>query len=70
MRIVHIEDFFHPNAGYQINILPKYMVKQGHSVTIVTSEMEKIPEGLTVFLEKMILINMMKNICQKLVSLL
>jgi glycosyltransferase involved in cell wall biosynthesis len=52
MRIVHIEDFFHPNAGYQINILPKYMVKQGHSVTIVSSEMEKIPDGLTVFFGK------------------
>jgi glycosyltransferase involved in cell wall biosynthesis len=52
MRIVHIEDFFHPNAGYQINILPKYMVKQGHSVTIISSEMEKIPDGLTVFFGK------------------
>lgn len=49
MKIVHVEDFFHPNAGYQINILPKYMVKQGHSVTIITSEMEKIPEHLTTF---------------------
>lgn len=52
MKIVHIEDFFHPNAGYQINILPKYMVKQGHEVTILTSEMDKIPEGLTVFFGK------------------
>ena len=49
MKIVHIEDFFHPEAGYQINILPKYMVKCGHEVTIITSEMEKIPELLTSF---------------------
>lgn len=52
MNIVHIEDFFHPDAGYQINILPKYMVKQGHDVTIVTSEMEKIPTSLTSFFGK------------------
>ncbi|MFK8793964.1 glycosyltransferase family 4 protein [Planococcus plakortidis] len=49
MRIVHVEDFFHPDAGYQINILPKYMAKLGHEVIIVTSEMKKIPEDLTSF---------------------
>ncbi len=52
MRIVHIEDFFHPDAGYQINILPKYQVKQGHEVSIITSEIEKVPEGLTNFFGK------------------
>ena len=26
MRIYHIEDFFHPCAGYQTNIISKYMV--------------------------------------------
>lgn len=49
MKIVHIEDFFHPDAGYQINVLPKYMVKHGYDVTIVTSEMDRIPQGLTSF---------------------
>lgn len=49
MNIVHIEDFFHPDAGYQINILPKYLAKQGHTVTIITAEMEKIPAFLTSF---------------------
>lgn len=49
MKIVHIEDFFHPNAGYQINILAKYMVKQGHDITIITAEIDKIPENLTKF---------------------
>ena len=52
MNIVHIEDFFHPNAGYQLNILAKYMVKQGHSVTIITSQMDKVPDNLTKFFGK------------------
>ena len=49
MKIVHIEDFFHPDAGYQINILSKYLKSLGNEVTIVTSEMDKIPEALTSF---------------------
>lgn len=49
MKIVHIEDYFHPEAGYQINILPKYMTQMGHEVTLITSQMDKIPEGLTSF---------------------
>lgn len=49
MNIAHIEDFFHPDAGYQLNILSKYQVKQGHSVTIVTPEMRKIPDRLKSF---------------------
>lgn len=40
MRIVHVEDLFLPDAGYQINILPKYQVKQGHEVYIVTASAE------------------------------
>lgn len=49
MRIVHLEDFFHPDAGYQINILPKYQVEQGHDCIIVTSQMDHIPKALTEF---------------------
>jgi len=52
MRIVNIEDFFHPNTGYQLNILSKFMVKQGHEVIIVTGELEKIPKELTDFFGK------------------
>lgn len=52
MKIVHVEDFFHPDAGYQINILPKYMAKDGHDVTIVTSEIDKAPESLKSFFGK------------------
>ncbi|MBR2692765.1 MAG: glycosyltransferase [Thermoguttaceae bacterium] len=49
MKIVEIEDYFHPDAGYQINIISKYFVKFGHQVTIITGEMEKIPERITTF---------------------
>lgn len=49
MRILQIEDFFHPDAGYQVNILSKYLVKAGHEVFILAAEMDKVPEGLTAF---------------------
>lgn len=49
MHIVMIEDFFHPKAGYQINTLAPALVKRGYKVTIVTSQLEKIPEYLKNF---------------------
>jgi len=49
MKILHIEDFFHPDAGYQINILCKHMAKMGHEVVILTAQMDKVPIGLTNF---------------------
>lgn len=49
MRIIQIEDYFHPEAGYQINILSKYLAKFGHEVVIISSEMKKIPKKLTTF---------------------
>lgn len=52
MKIVHVEDFFHPDAGYQLNILPKYLQQFGHEQTILTAEMDKIPEQLTSFFGK------------------
>ncbi len=42
MRIVHVEDYFIPDAGYQINIMPKYLALFGHEVWIVTSKVEGI----------------------------
>lgn len=42
MKIVHVDDYFLPNAGYQINIIPKYQSIQGHDVTIVTSKIDGI----------------------------
>lgn len=52
MRIVHIEDFFHPDAGYQVNLLSKIQVEQGHEVIVVTSELKRMPEYLTGFFGK------------------
>ena len=52
MHFVHIEDFFHPDAGYQLNVLSRLQVKQGHSVTVITSELEKMPSYLTSFFGK------------------
>ena len=42
MYILQIEDFFHPDAGYQINIISKYMVQAGHKVTIVTGTLDNV----------------------------
>ena len=49
MKIVHVEDFIHPNAGYQVNMLGRLQVQQGHQVDIVAGEMEKIPDILKEF---------------------
>lgn len=49
MRIVNVEDFFHPDAGYQINVLSKYLASFGHEVIIITSEIEKVPGALKSF---------------------
>lgn len=51
MKIVNIEDFFHPEAGYQMNILGKYMVKMGNEVTMITAEPYKIPEYIKKFFD-------------------
>ena len=52
MRFVHVEDFFHPNAGYQLNLLSRLQVEQGHEVIVVTGELDKIPDFLTSFFGK------------------
>jgi glycosyltransferase involved in cell wall biosynthesis len=49
MKIVHVEDFFHPDAGYQLNLLAPLQVAEGHEVTVVTAEMDKVPSFLTTF---------------------
>ncbi len=52
MRIVHVEDFFHPDAGYQLNLLAKSQARQGHDVSIVCAELSRVPAGLTAFFGK------------------
>lgn len=49
MKIVHVEDFIHPDAGYQVNLLARLQVKDGHDVSIVTGEMDQIPGYLADF---------------------
>ena len=49
MRFVHIEDFFHPDAGYQLNLLARLQVKDGHEVFIIASEMSNVPDYLKSF---------------------
>ncbi len=49
MKIVHVEDVFHPDTGYQLNLLSKYMVAAGHDVVIITAETEKLPKGFMNF---------------------
>lgn len=49
MRIVHVEDFFHPDAGYQVNLLARLQQRDGHQVAVVTGELDKIPASLTAF---------------------
>lgn len=51
MKIVYIIDFFHPDAGYQDNILSKYWAQSGNEVIVFTSEIKKIPSGLTKFFD-------------------
>lgn len=51
MRIVYISDFFHPDAGYQDNILTKYWVRFGNEVILLTSELKKLPAALTEFFD-------------------
>lgn len=50
MKIVNVEDYFLPDAGYQINIVPKYLSLFGHDVYIVTSTVEGIDRPLAKFL--------------------
>ena len=52
MRIVHIQDIFHPEAGYQENVLAKYQALQGYEVTVVASEIEKVPNNIIGFFGK------------------
>ena len=52
MRILHIEEFFHPDAGYQVNMLSRLQVAEGHHVTVIAAELEKMPSTLTTFFGK------------------
>ncbi len=38
MKIVHVDETFHPSFGYQINSLAKYQRMEGHEVWILTTD--------------------------------
>ena len=52
MRIVNIEDYFIPDAGYQINVLSKYLKSFGHEVYIVTADISKFYDATSSFFGK------------------
>lgn len=52
MKIIHVEDFFHPDAGYQVNLLSRLQQLEGNEVTVVTAELDKVPSFLTNFFGK------------------
>lgn len=52
MKILHVEDVFYPNAGYQINILPKYMSKVNNEIVIITSQTKKNKRPAATFFGK------------------
>lgn len=37
MKIVHVTQYFNDQMGYQENVLPRYQMKLGHDVSVVTS---------------------------------
>ncbi len=38
MRILHVDDMFHPNYGYHVNPLAKFQSKMGHEVFVISPE--------------------------------
>ncbi len=52
MKIVHIQlSGFNEDMGYQENILPKYHKLLGHEVSIITSTIKIMPEGMYIDVE-------------------
>ncbi len=51
-HIVMIEDFFHPTAGYQVNVLSPYLIRAGYRVSILCGELDRFPDYLTAFFGK------------------
>lgn len=49
MKILHIEDHFFPESGYQINLLARYMANKGHEIYIISSKPTKKRNDLNTF---------------------
>lgn len=52
MKILHIEDFFHPDAGYQVNQLSKLQSSTENQIYIICADMNKTPVHLANFFGK------------------
>lgn len=42
VKILHIDETFHPSFGYQINSLAKYQALEGHDITVVTTDVDHL----------------------------
>lgn len=42
MKILHIDETFHPSYGYHVNPMAKFQQMQGHNVTIMTVDEEHL----------------------------
>lgn len=49
MKIVYVDETFHPAFGYQSNPLAKFQKQQGHDVTIITVSKDQIYPSFTNF---------------------
>ena len=49
--VIHVEDFFHPEAGYQLNTLARTHSKLGYKVYILCSDSTHIPFRLKSFFD-------------------
>jgi len=52
LRIVHLEEFMHPDAGYQINLLSKSQALLGYDVHVVTADLNGFPNDINQFFGK------------------
>ncbi len=52
MRIIHLQDIFHPEAGYQENVIAKYHSLQHNEVYVISSDYSKVPDNISSFFGK------------------
>jgi glycosyltransferase involved in cell wall biosynthesis len=49
--LVHVEDFFHPDAGYQLNLLARHQANNGYNVIILCAGPTHLPVRLKSFFD-------------------
>lgn len=48
---MHVEDFFHPDAGYQLNLLARHQANNGYNVIILCADLTHLPVRLKSFFD-------------------